>query len=872
MLALLVPMLLALTPPEGGIELARVVIQTGSRATAVELRVAGLLMSRLSELPGLSVRMISESQAPVSASDELFILLGVDSHHSGIRQELVANRIEPLDDLDPGPEGFLIKLVPGGNGSCLIAAGVDERGVLYAAGEILRRVESTPSGYRLNLTGEIRTAPAFMVRGTQVGQSGVARTRARVRDWTEAETQRVFLDYALAGANVFNVEPGPMFDFLKSYGLMTQEGYGPNTGSGPPEWAAKESIGRDGYLCPSVPEAHAALLKACDEYFRTAPDYDFVRFYGGDGGGCECDRCDPYGKTFIHLVEEMAGIVHKYHPESKVYITNQKFDNEDDKAIFEYLQEKPREWLWGFCYGPGSDGMSWQPGHRQTHRMDLFRYPGFGPFGRYCQEILHQLPPQQVLLFYNEITHWRYSQHGYIQMYPRADRDGNQPPRWNHFIYERRPDQALTMVYDRLTFYAWPRYYHWVFNQLLRYGVGDMTHSSGTHDHFNQWMWQRLLWAPQTPVEDVVAEYCRTWFGEEAVPLMSKAIFLMEKYLEEDPDHPITEKEEIDKYYNVVKEAGRHIPAQLFEKNWLWREFMQKGAIDLYTKLKVRQQVELRTRVEERIKKGFETGDLEAALTEALPWMDQLPETSEMQQLREEATRLGDESNTLFGVRSEGIYSLEHDFTGLGWLKRQLERAHDAKGEQRRELLWRIIHYEDAGEDGFYDNCGTANPMPNLVNGYPYDHGQPYVYGMLSEGNRPSQRSMCFTQDEEQGVAFHYTGLEPQAHYRVCFTLVRPWYQERYATRMNQKSEDISADGVSLAENLELPLQMSDFFTFSIPPECTADGGLLIQFHKAPGVAEGPRVECEIWRNSGGWGTLVSEVWLMREDRLPWMK
>ncbi len=116
---------------------------------------------------------------------------------------------------------------------------------------------------------------------------------------------------------------------------------------------------------------------------------------------------------------------------------------------------------------------TWQPGHRQTHRLDLFRYPGFGPFDLYPREILRQLPPRHQLVYYNEITHWRYSQHGYIQMYPRADRDGNLPPSVGQEIYQRQPDQALTMVYDRLTFFAWPRYYHRVFQDLLRYGVGE---------------------------------------------------------------------------------------------------------------------------------------------------------------------------------------------------------------------------------------------------------------------------------------------------------------------------------------------------------------------------------------------------------------
>lgn len=872
MLAFLLPILISLSPPTEPTEFNRVLIQISPQASPVELRVASLLQQRLSKPNLLPVQILSVTQPLNLEAGDLLVLLGNPDNHSAMNALMGQYRIKPLDELDPGPEGFLLKSIVDDNHAMLLAAGVDDRGVLYAAGEILRQMEWTDHNILLTLPLEKRTAPAFLIRGTQYGQSSVAKTRGKVRDWTEEETQSVILDYALAGANTFNTEAGPMFDFIKSYGLMTQGGFSPNQGTGPPEWQAKESIGRSGFLCPSVPEARAALIENCEKYFSTSPTFDLVKFQGGDGGGCECERCNPYGRTFIHLVEDFAAIVHKYHPQSKVYITNQKFDNDDDHAIFEYLQEKPRPWLWAFGYGPGSDAMSWQPGHRQTHRMDLFRYPGFGPFGRYCQEILHQLPPEQVLVFYNEITHWRYSQHGYIQMYPRADRDGNQPPPSNHFIYERRPDQSLTMVYDRLTFYAWPRYYHWVFNQLLRYGVGDITHSSGSHDHFNQWMWQRLLWAPQTSVEDVVAEYCRSWFGRAAADNMAAAIFLMEQYLEEDLNKPITQKEEIDNYYKRVKESGTQIADCRLRANWLWREYMQKAAIDLYVKQRAQQQVALQEKIEESITLGFKNGDLSGAVTQCLSWLKPIEETAAMKTLREEATRMGEESNQLFGVRSEGIDNLDHDFIGLGWVRRQLERAQKADRDTQRALLWRIIHYEDAGEGGFYDNCGTFNPSPHLVFGYPYDHGQPYVAGMLSESNRPSQRSMSFTQDEAQGVTFHYQNLDPAAEYRICFTLVRPWYQERYAAWMNQKSQTILADGKPLAEDVELPECMSDFFTYDIPNDCVADGELEIRLQKAANVASGPQVEREIWRNSGGWGTLVSEVWLMRKDSLPWIE
>lgn len=840
-----------------------VAIRLGPDAGPIEHRVAALLAERLQEPAGLPVRIETETGAIPGGENELLVLLGIPAHHAEIRAVFYDHRIPVLTELAPGPEGFLLRGFFEADRPFVLAAGIDARGTLYAVGEFLRQATITETGVKLPAKIEVRTAPAFMVRGTQFGQSHIAKNLAKVRDWTEAETQRVILDYALAGANVFS-DDGDYYEFLKSFDLMAQGGFGANTGSGPPEWEAKESIGRTGYVCLSVPETVAAQLKRFEEFARKSPPFDFLKFHGGDGGGCECDACKPYGLTFIKVVEQMAAIWHRYHPDTKIYFTNQKFENDDDLAIFAYLQEKKRDWLWAWGYGPGSDAMSWQPGHRQTHRMDLFRYPGFGPFSRYNHEILHQLPPNQVLVYYNEITHWRYAQHGYIQMYPRTDRDGHHPPHWNHFVYERRPDQALTMVYDRLTFYAWPRFYHWLFGEVVRYGVGDITHSSGHHDHFNQWMWQRLLWKPMQTVEDVVLEYARTWFGPEAADVMAKAIFQLEENLEENPAIPITQKEGIDRYYDLVAAAGEKMPDIHRKSNWLWREYMQKGALDLYTKHAVIGQKTLEDRIVARTVEALENGVLDDAIAEMMPWFDTPRETPLMAQLREETGRLGEESNALFGVRNEGYFNLDHDFIGLGWLKRQLERAREAIGEEQIELLRMIVAYEDPGEGGFYDNLGTSNPAPNVVFGYPYDHGQPYVHPMLDEGNRPSQRSMHYTQDEAQGVTLEYRNLDPDAQYRIRFTFVRPWFQERYAFRMNQKRQSIYADDHLLAKDIELPLQMSDFFTYDIPAEATKDGNLIVRLEKDPEVASGDRVTVEQWRNSGGWGTLVSEVWLMK--------
>jgi len=843
-----------------------IVIRISGHASGVEKNVAILLYDRLNEMSQIDIRIESELEYGTLSGSELLVYLGTTDHHGGIQHYIEQERIEPLGELAPGPEGFLLRML-NTEQPTLLAVGVDERGCLYAVGELLRQLKFNKTSVELSEQLNVRSAPAFEIRGTQYGQSHIAKQVGKVRDWTEEETQRMIMDYALAGANVFEVEPGPIYEYVKSFGLMTQGGFGANTGSHPehPEWIASESIGRKGYMCISYPESRAFMLEKFENAVKNAPSYDFMKFHGGDGGGCECDRCDPYGLTFITLVEKMAAILHKYHPNTKVYFTNQKFDNDDDNAIFNYLNEKSQDWLWGWGYGPGSDAASWQPGHRQTHRMDLFRYPGFGPYGLYPQDILRQMPRRHKLVYYNEITHWKYAQHAYIQMYPRADRNGDLPPHWSHEIYERQPDQFLTMVYNRLTFYAWPKFYHRVFNDLMRYGVGDITHSSGHHDHYNQWIWQRMLWNPRFTVDELLNEYSTTWFGDDAAPAMAKALLLLEENMGEIPGTPLDQKDSIEDYYELVKKAGRKMPRYLLEKSWLWRMYMQKGALDQYIQLDVRQQKEVELKVESLAEKALDSDAPNPIIITALIEMSKLKETRRMARLREEAARLGNESNALYGQRNDGNFNLSHDYIGLGWLKRQLERARSATGEEQRELLWMIADYENPGEGGRYDNLGTANVAPNVVAGYPYDHGQPYVAQMLDEGNRPSQRSMHFTQNEDQGVTLEYRDLDPEASYKIRFTFVRPWFQKRYSMRMNQKSQSIFADGKIIAKEVELPLQMSDFFTFDIPKEATRDGKMVIHLERGVDVARGDRITVEQWRNSGGWGTLASEVWLIKQ-------
>jgi len=837
-----------------------VILVSGDQPSEVERNVTEIFAQQIKLRSGIEAKI--EEGSVDCPPETLLIYLGTPQRHAALKEICHDQRIALPTEKNPGPEGFVLQSLSNLSGAVTIAAAVDERGVLYAVGELLRRMTFAPGEVKLQLDEPIRTAPAFEVRGTEVSQGRTMRDLTGAREWTQQEWEQAVLGYALAGANVISLGHVGGYDntdyqFVKSLGLKVMFSHTPNVGSGPPEWMGLEAIGRKGYLCPSVPEARAALLKACENKYRNSISPDYVRMNSGDGGGCECERCAPFGGTFVKLCHEMADIVHKYHPRAEIFITNQKLDNAGDLAIFKYLQDNPGDWLRALCYGPGSNAMGWMPGRRQDHRVDLFRYRRFGALDRYCLEIVSQLPPQQSLVFFTDLTHWVYSQYGLMDHEMLADRNGEVPPADDYGMYEKQPDPYLAMVYDRRTFHARPRNYYHVFRETMRYGIGDCTYSEGHHDHFNQWMWQRLLWSPNRDLADVLAEYARLHFGSAAAPIMSEAILQMEENL----SAPLLENPGIDRQIELLRQAGEAMPPHIRNKNYLWRQYLQRALLDQYVKLRVRQQLAQQSSVEDLLAKALEQGNISAALKKSRQILEDDAETAEMTALKTEADQLGKESDDIYGVRNVGMARLDRDFVGLGWLKSQIEKAAQAADEQAaRAEINLVVNYEEAGPGGFFDDLGNPANSPHVIKGRNYDGGR------FSTQLRPSQRTTAFTTDEQQGVTLEYRNLDPTAQYHVRLAVIRPRFASRYADRQPQTSESIYADGELLAKEVELPNDQVMMLEYDIPRKLTADGELKIWLEKSAGVGEGLPSTLTIWRNTGGWGTLASDVWLLKRE------
>lgn len=642
---------------DGTVTAKQIVIVNGASAGVAEHTAASVLAARLAKHSGARA-----SVGQLDAPGDLHIILGIHGKDAGFDARCLAQNLVLPGREKTFAEGYAVKLVTLETGPAILALAADDRGALYAAGEIYRQARPAPGAVVFH-PFDVRTAPAYRFRGFSPSQGGSMIKNTGARGWTHEEQQERLFDAILAGGNTFYAGryEDDYYRQLKSLTLMTVTDARPNQyfEKFPDEWRAgkRESWEGDTWICPSIPEARAALLKQWREDFAKRPAHDIMRFYSGDPGGCKDDRCEPWGKTWVELCAEMGKIWLEGHPDSKIFIANQDLDNEGDQLIFDFLQAEPRDWLYALCYSPGTNAMSSY--FRDELREDMFEYPGDGPVNRYLSHTLHQLPPQQTIVHFSDITHWISAQ----------------------YMVEH-PDVYIMKSFGRRTFHARPRAFYRIFHQIMPFSEGDIIYSEGHHDEFHQYLWARMLWNPNAELDTLLREYCTLYFGEAAAGPMAEALLQMELNLEA----PLAENEGIQRYADLIAEAGRAMPDYMKTGNYRYLLHQQKAALDRYVQLRLRRELAQEARVRAILEPALDAPTLAAALAAAITVTEEAAESDEMAGLRDAAGKLGDQSNEVFGVRNIGYAKIGQQLRDIEGLRAALKTAAAAAPQEQRAL------------------------------------------------------------------------------------------------------------------------------------------------------------------------------------------
>ncbi len=808
----------------------RLAIVTDNQCTGAELKAIEILKARILKRSSVAIETAKEdtpeAKELIAKADAIFVVGSPKgTGFAGHLMHDIGLKLPALPNSDKiHPEGFAVKTeAVGGPKIFVVIAGADDRGTIYAVGHVLRAMTYLPDAVLVpNI--DAREKPAFLLRGGRpTGPGSRARELGNLRPQTAQETQEVMEDLMLLGTNVFEGDP----PLVRSYGMLTVFGRTANempAADFPKEWRADGGQRPSRYVCPSVPEARAALLESFDKMFRESPDYDFFTTNSGDEGGCRCAKCMPWGDKYIQLVHDISDILHKYHPNTKVLATNQDLTNDGDQAIFDYLNSQDSSWLYAIRYGPGADEM--QTYIRGPVNPRWFEYEGFGPLGNYLKYMHHELPRTTNIALYTDITHWMQAQ-----------------------FAVPHPDVALAAVYDRRSWNARPRNFHKVATEILHYAIGDMHYSEGMHDDFNKWFWYRMLWNPDQDAESITKEYCRYWFGPDAQDEAAKAIFVMEETLEK----PVIDNPGIAKAVDLLRSAGAKIPENLRKTDYRWRIIFQKALMDRYIQLELQRGRELKEEAGHILEQLDASKEPAADAAKALKALEQPLETDDMKKVIEDAKRLGEESNTIIGYREPAPFIVGGlDLTETGWWRKVLQQAlTDANDAKIRNTAKMILHYDDPGPGGFYDDVGWPSESAHLV------HGEA-LWGFMPFAG-PAKYShynlaYAFGKDDP-GVAFAYEGLDPNAEYVVRVCVGGHLDEEAPALKGIQLMEGLEADGEVISDGFSVPIGDTAFHEFDLPQKITQDGKLRISLTRKSDIIP---------------VTALSEIWLMQKGKMTW--
>lgn len=367
-----------------------------------------------------------------------------------------------------GGEGYCLYTETSGPAPRVWILSSSPRGALFGAGGLLRKLVMAGGAISLREPLDIVTAPAYPIRGHQLGY----RDKANSYDaWTPEAYEQYIRDLIVFGANaVENIplpiqDPGPhmplprmemnvrISEICQRYDLQHWM------------WIPASYDLTDG-------DKKARALAEQEELYRVCPRIDAVFVPGGDPG-----RNHP--QLLLPFMEEAARILNRYHPAAKMWVSLQGFEDDWVEYAYTYIEERRPDWLGGVVAGPSS------PPIKETRA---------------------RLPEEYGLRHYPDITHTVRCQ------YP--------VPWW---------DPAFNFTLGREPINPQPVYYSYIHNAFAPYTTGSISYSDGAHDDVNKAVWSRLGWDPETDVREIVEDYARYFFGDKVAQRAADGIFALEK-------------------------------------------------------------------------------------------------------------------------------------------------------------------------------------------------------------------------------------------------------------------------------------------------------------------------------------------------------
>jgi hypothetical protein len=447
-----------------------------------------------------------------------------------------------------GAEGY--EIADGKAGEILIT-GNDERGLLYGVGAFLRASRYEPGCFSPG-AWRGKSAPASPLR--------MAYLASHTGNWYEnAPTeivQRYIEELGLWGYNGVMVCCGTeQFDSIsdpkaqqlivharsileaaKRIGLKTALIHcANNTYKGAlNELAAVETTKQitalGNHVCPSKPAGRERLMREWTEVleaFRPV-GLDYVCFWPYDNGGCNCEKCRPWGcNGYISISRDEAAEFRKFYPKGEVILSAWRFLEGEWHNLYDVLGKDPgwaQYMLANSCRGFPDDVAK---SNEET--------------------IKRGSPGNLTLMVFPEIS--------MLGMYPWGGRGAT----YRMGDWKREIEQARQLG-----------------------GRSVMPYSEGIYEDAAKVLWVQAFWDPKRSVDDILQEYVRYEYDPQVLPQILKVIDLLgtmqEVSLKSKKFTPL-EAERGKKCGDFVTQIEPKLPEHV-RASWRWKLFANRCRLE----------------------------------------------------------------------------------------------------------------------------------------------------------------------------------------------------------------------------------------------------------------------------------------------------
>lgn len=710
---------------------------------------------------------------------------------------------------NPGKEGYhlLLETAPR---LVIFVLGSDARGVLYGVGKLLRKMEMRSGQILAPENLNISTAPRYPIRGHQLGY----RPKTNAYDaWDAAQFDRYIRELALFGANSIEIMPPRTDDDrssphmkLPAMEMMIRQAeiidsYGLDV------WIWYPNMGKN----YSNPDSIKKELQERNKIFRKLKRVDVVFVPGGDPG-------DLHPTILFTWLKEVAGVLNKYHPQAKIWVSPQAF-------------RPVKEWLDAF--------------YANVNR----KYPWFGGvvFGPWVKTTLPEMrklvDPAIPIRRYPDITHSISSQ------YPVKD--------W---------DLAFAMTLGRECYNPRPVAEKTIHNALDQYANGSLSYSEGINDDVNKFVWSDQDWDPEIPVIETLRDYSRLFISPDYTDEIARGILA----LEENWKGSLLSNRKVNRTLLQWRQLEQTAPTTVKE-NYRFQMNLLRAYYDAYIRQRLIHETDLEEQALATLRQSADLGS-EAAIGQAETLLTDSRRHPVSQDYYRKCWEL---ANSLFKkIGSQTSVTAHHAKHGRGdfmdyinaplneavFLLSRLADIRKLPGEQQKLAeIKALLNRTNPGPGGFYDNPGDPASKERLADYPAWGEdpgslksprvsfgvgltGEEWVHTVQARGfeGRPTPLAWMnqITTLYQTPLTLVYRDLDPTVGY-----VVKVAYTGRFRSKLK-----LVADGQFLIHDL-MKTGRKPIWEFPIPRKATADGTLQLTWT----CGEGER------------GSQVAEVWLMRK-------